>query len=167
MTLTTHALVGTAAAQLFPTHAAVAFGAAFVSHLVIDTLPHWDYPLKSHKKDPNRPMENDMVIGKDFVRDFSIMAGDALLGLLVSLAIFSVFLFSMPVLLVFVGVVGGLLPDALQFVYFKTRSRILYPLQWLHQRIQKGKSLHVSVLRGLRYQAFLVTAVLAIEKLTL
>lgn len=167
MTLTTHAVVGVAAAQLFPEHVVLAFSAAFVSHLALDTIPHWDYHPRSQKKYPDRPLENDMEIGKDFLRDLLFLGSDAMFGLLLSAVLFSVVLFSIPLTLVLVGTVGGLLPDALQFVYYKTRSRILYPLQWLHQRIQKGKSLHVSAFLGLSYQALLVALILLVEKITL
>jgi hypothetical protein len=47
MILSTHAIVGAALASLMPSHPIAAFAAGFASHFVIDSTPHWDYPLKS------------------------------------------------------------------------------------------------------------------------
>ena len=82
MTLTTHAVVGAAAASLFPEHPYLAFAAGFASHFAIDALPHWEYGhyLRSMQWDPAQGMHTDMRLGKDFVRDLAIIAGDALLG---------------------------------------------------------------------------------------
>jgi hypothetical protein len=45
MILSTHAIVGGAIASLFPSHPILIAAAGFTSHLVIDAIPHWDYPL--------------------------------------------------------------------------------------------------------------------------
>src|SRR4051812_919290 len=95
MTLTTHAVVGTAAAVA----ADAAFGfsvtplvlsasalAAFMSHFAADAIPHWNEGqlLSSIVEDSNDPLNIDMKLNKQFVRDLGILATDALLGLLAS-----------------------------------------------------------------------------------
>ena len=82
MTLTTHALVGAAAASLFPEHPYLAFAAGFASHFAIDALPHWDYAdyLRSMEWDPAQHLHTDMRLGKDFLRDLALIGADALLG---------------------------------------------------------------------------------------
>ncbi len=57
---------------------------------------------------------------------------------------------------------AGMLPDPLQFVYYKTRSRLLVPLQRFHIWIQKGKQIYPPALLGLSYQLLLVAAVVSL-----
>ena len=89
MTLTTHALVGAAAASLIPYSPTLALTAGFMSHFAIDAIPHWDYKIKSLQGDPKHPLKADMVIGKDFFIDLIRIGFDALLGVALSLFFFS------------------------------------------------------------------------------
>ena len=164
MTLTTHAVVGAAAASLFPTNPALAFSAGFVSHLVIDSLPHWDYRVLSKKQDFNRLNDDMNVYDKRFVYDLLRIGGDALLGTILAIYIFSFWLFDLPVWFVVLGAWAGILPDPLQFVYWKTRSKLLLPLQRFHVWIQKGKSIEVSPIVGLFLQCILVFLVVSALK---
>jgi hypothetical protein len=138
MTLTTHAIVGAAAASLFPAYPVIGFAAAFASHFALDAIPHWaEGPalLRSVVKDPTNKLKTDMRINKDFLRDLAVLAVDALLGLVIAILILYA-LFQVPLYIVVLGVIGGQLPDALQFVYYKTRLAIMTPLQKFHGRIQ-------------------------------
>ncbi len=167
MTLTTHAIVGAAVAQLFPEHPFLAFSAAFLSHLTIDSLPHWDYDPKSMSKDSADPLATDMKIGPQFFIDLCVIGGDAILGVVLSVVMFSFWLFHAPVPIVLIGAMAGQLPDLLQFVYFKTHSILLEPLQRSHKFVQKGKSLHIPAMRGIGLQAALVSLILIIESFLL
>ncbi len=139
MTLTTHAIVGAAAASLVPAYPVLGFALAFGSHFAIDSIPHWNEGkalLRSIKKDPNDKLKTDMKLGVTFLRDLLVLAADALLGLVLAVCILYL-LFHVPSYVVLIGVVGGQLPDALQFVYMKTRLSIMTPLQKFHGRIQE------------------------------
>lgn len=160
MTLTTHALVGAAAAMLVPAHPALAFAAGFASHLAVDALPHYDYDLRSMKRDPANPLVHKLSFGKEFLLDILQVGGDALLGLSLAVLLFASHLDLSPVLIAFVGALGGIAPDPLQFVYWKTRFPLLEPLQRFHVWIQEGKSLMVSPAVGLSLQLALVLLVL-------
>lgn len=160
MTLTTHALVGAAAASLFPTHPYAAFAAGFASHFAIDALPHWDYRPASLKKDKANPLNTDMVLGKRFFLDLLVIGSDAALGVALSVIIFSYAFFHISPSIIFIGACAGLFPDALQFLYFKTRSKVLEPLQRFHIWIQKGKSLEVEPFYGIALQCALVLLVI-------
>lgn len=143
MTLTTHALVGAAAASFFPEHPYVAFAAGFISHLAIDALPHWDYSnyLGSMQHDPAQRMHTDMRLNKYFLRDLSIIGADALLGFILTFAVARLLHISYELALVGAG--AGIYPDLLQFVYYKIRTTrfepILQYLQHFHIWIQKGR----------------------------
>lgn len=167
MTLTTHAIVGAAAASLFPASPVLAFAAGFASHLAIDSLPHWDYRILS-KQDPlkveDKLQENMNVRSKEFVFDLLRIGSDAALGVVLACFIFSFWLFQFPLWLAVLGAVAGILPDPLQFVYYKTRSKLLLPLQRFHIWVQKGKSIYPPFYIGLGLQLALVAAVLAARK---
>jgi hypothetical protein len=161
VTLTTHALVGASAAVLFPEEPLWAFLVGFASHFAIDSLPHWDYKLRSLQRNQNDLLSTDMKFGKDFLIDLRNTAGDSILGVSLSVLMFAVFVFQAPVFTVLAAACGGILPDFLQFVYFKTRSKLLEPLQKFHIWIQKGKTLMVSGKLGIPLQALLVLLIIA------
>lgn len=163
MTLTTHALVGAAAASLFPTHPYAAFTAGFLSHLAIDAIPHWDYQvwLRSVERDMFDPLKNDMRWGRDFWHDLAIIAADAIIGTILAVLVFG-WWFGLSIPIALVGAWAGILPDFLQFAYFKLRTvwlgAMLLPLQQLHQRLQMGKHRYGwGAVKGLFLQ-FLVVA---------
>lgn len=165
MTLTTHALVGASTAVLFPEKPVAAFVAGFLSHLAIDSLPHWDYKLHSLERDPADLLSTDMKFGDKFLVDLRNTASDSILGVSLSVLIFSVFVFQAPLFTVLVAACAGILPDFLQFVYFKTRSKLLEPLQKFHIWLQKGRSLKVSAAVGLPLQALLVLLIIVSLKI--
>ncbi len=156
MTLATHAIVGAAFAQFFPTHPIAAFLAGFGSHLAIDSLPHWDYEILSIIKDEKRPLETDMTFGKYFFKDCLRMASDTLIGMALVILIFYYFFHSVPLGITLLGAIAGILPDPLQFVYWKTRSPLLLPLQKFHVWVQKNRSLEIKPWIGLSLQLGLV-----------
>lgn len=160
MTLTTHALVGAAAAQLVPAHPALAFVAGFVSHLAIDSLPHWDYELLSMKRDEQNPLSHHLSFGKEFPLDLLRVGSDALLGIALSILIFSQLLETSTWLIALAGAIGGIAPDPLQFVYWLTKWKFMEPLQRFHVLIQKGKELRVHPLVGLSLQLALLLVVI-------
>lgn len=132
MTLTTHAIVGASTATIFSFHPVAAIAAAFLSHFAIDAIRHWDYFPRSFLKDHKDPLKSDMIIGEHFGRDFIIIASDASLGMILSLALFSpssIYDFWTIVL----GAGFGILPDPLQFVYWKLKREPLVSLQRFHK----------------------------------
>lgn len=112
MVLATHAIVGGAAATLFPSHPVIAFFAGFFSHFILDAIPHWDYHqslsilAKVEKKEKSRLS----------IRDLLFTGTDAILGILVTLLIWHPANFAQLEILA-LGVIGGLLPDLLTFMY--------------------------------------------------
>jgi hypothetical protein len=123
MILVTHAITGAAVGQLVGNPvAALVYG--FVSHFLLDAIPHWDYPLS----------EGEVKSGRVPRRDLIKIAADGLLGLasvFIANALFPSLLWWPMVL----GAIGAMLPDALQFAYFKTKWRWLYYLQTFHEWI--------------------------------
>ena len=88
MTLTTHAIIGAAAAKIFSMNPLLAGIAAFASHFLIDAIPHWYYHPSSFTTDDADPLNDNMEIGKDFFFDLVFISLDALWGIFFSLLLF-------------------------------------------------------------------------------
>lgn len=166
MTLATHAVIGAAAASMVPGHPVLAFGAAFASHFVFDAIPHWHYPVKSIRKDKHDRMKNDMVIGKYFIADVAVIGLDALLGIGISLTAFS-YVLHLPHMLVLIGAIAGILPDPLQFVYWKFRHEPITSLQRLHMWIHAATDLDDRLLVGVGSQILLISLSVLLVQLIL
>jgi hypothetical protein len=137
MILTTHAIVGGAVASLFPSHPVLVAGLAFVSHFVIDAIPHWDYPLHSISVKPgadNRTLKLDRAL----VLDLTSIGFDACAGLALAL-----WLFATPATtgVIALGAFAGILPDPLQFVHSLYPHQPLTSLQRFHQWIHSKRRL--------------------------
>lgn len=163
MTLGTHAIVGAAVASALPSHPALGFVLGFSSHFLIDAIPHWDYVLLSAQKDPANPLNNEIALNRDFVIDLFKMGADTAVGLLLVLVLFG--LSGAEILWTSLwGAVGGLLPDALQFVYLKWKHEPMISLQRFHLWIHSKKELEVHPALGIFLQAIVVIAFVVVFK---
>lgn len=164
MVLATHAVAGVAVARLFPDNPALGLGLAIVSHFVLDTIPHWDYPLSSLElpTDGNR-LNQYFRLAPAFVADLLKTGVDALLGALIA---FSVFFphSAMDFWLLILGLTGGVLPDFLQFVFFKYRPRWLRPLQRFHIWIHARRNFNDQPTIGVLMQIALVILIVLVLK---
>ncbi len=162
MILATHAIVGAAAGRIFSNPLA-AFIAAFISHIVIDTIPHWQYVQASFEPGENES-EDDMVLDHRFIGDFLKFSVDCLLG-----AVFAIFVFggewtgfsgiSVPLL---AGIIGGILPDILEFVSFKIRREPLISLRKIHN-VFHGKNIP-ALPYGILSQLAVIAVAVALSK---
>jgi len=162
MILFSHAIVGGALGRFFPQNPIAAFVIGFASHFVLDAIPHWQYSLGSmvNQEDPFS-LDQDMTLGKTFVRDLVKIVIDCFAGFVALLFLFYFhrpFMFTLDAswISVFAGAVGGVLPDALQFVYYKTKSPILLPLQKFHMWVHTKKVLDDQPWIGIPFQTAIV-----------
>ena len=134
MILTNHAITGAALASLVPNEPLIGFSVGFLSHFVLDAIPHWDYKLGSKKEDGNK-MNDDLAINRKFIKDILKIGTDGMTGLLLAYFLFC-FYMKVSVFAVLCGAIGAMTPDALQFVYMKWRYEPLISLQrfhiWIH-----------------------------------
>ncbi len=131
MILTTHAIVGAAVAEIFPSNPILGFFAAFFSHFILDAIPHWDYKIKSHQKNPNDPLNGGIKLGKDFIIDILKVLIDLMLGFILSFLIFSKGGKNSQEIAI-IGALGGMFPDALQFAYWIFKINFLRFIQKIH-----------------------------------
>ena len=137
MTLTTHAIVGAGIVSLTVYNPTLGICAAFLSHFVIEAIPHWSYEIKSTAIQPHSGITHISFSDKSFIRDFFVIGTDGVLGL-----IFSSLLFSTPQTfwVIFAGACAGMLPDILIFIYSRWQHEPLVSLlkfhEWIHTRYQ-------------------------------
>jgi hypothetical protein len=135
MILSTHAVVGGAVASVLPSHPIIGVIAAFVSHFVVDAIPHWDYPLRSIALGPEA--RNQLSWRGARLRDLTLIASDGCAGMLLA-----VLLFSTPatVNIIAFAAMAAMLPDPLQFAYTLYPREPLKSLQrfhgWMHTKYQ-------------------------------
>lgn len=166
MILTSHAIIGVAAASAFPSHPILAFSVALISHYVMDAIPHWEYDLLSSKKDRNNPLNNDITIGKDFISDLMKVSFDMFLGIALSLFVFYFLGLNFYSLLILIaGIIGGIAPDFLQFAYFRFRREPFKFLYLFHYRIHsRNESLEKHFIIGIFLQILTVSLIVLSAK---
>ncbi len=166
MILATHAIIGGALGKLLPNHPVLAFVIGFASHFVADAIPHWHYPLFSAKIDRNDPMKNDMLLNKWFIVDLFNIGADCLLGIIVAV----VFLhppvtMDASMISILAGAIGAVVPDALQFVFWKLPDRPLRALQRFHLWIHSKTDIDAYHLSGIAMQVALAALMIVIANL--
>lgn len=166
MILTSHAIIGVAAASAFPSHPMLAFSAALASHYITDAIPHWEYDLVSSKKDRDNPLNNDITIGKDFFSDLMKVLFDMFLGIAISFFVFYFLGFNFNSLLILIaGIAGGIIPDFLQFAYFRFRREPLKFLYLFHYHIHsRNESLEKHYIVGIFLQILTISLIVLLAR---
>ena len=154
MVLTSHAIVGAALASVIPKYPLAGFVLGFASHFILDAIPHWDYQLRSSRKYLKNRLNDDLIIGPDFYLDLLKISLDLAVGFVLAFFIFGSF---------FWGMVGAVLPDLLQFVYFKARKTPLKYLQRFHRFVHADEDC-VGPVWGIAIQVLLVLFIVIILK---
>ena len=158
MILSTHALVGAAIANMFPSHPGVAFAVGFASHFALDAIPHADYPIRSASLDPK--IGARLRLDRALLQDAVTIGADGMLGLIVAFLLFASPENQWAILL---GAFGAMLPDALQFVYLRFPREPLRTLQRFHRWAHTSAEIKDRVVLAVASQALLVVAVSAIS----
>ena len=160
MTLTTHAVAGALIGAVAYHNPAFAVVAAILSHPLLDAIPHWDYSLSSGDFDENNPMENSInTSGKKFLTDLMKIGFDFCAGLVIVAIMFrntSWQIFA----IAFICALCAIAPDPLQFVYWKTRSKIIEPFQRFHMYLHAKTKLTAWPVLGILCQAVIILILL-------
>ncbi|RJQ14341.1 hypothetical protein C4553_01345 [Candidatus Parcubacteria bacterium] len=162
MTLATHSVIGASLANIITINPWLGFIVGFVSHFLLDAIPHWDYHLGSMQEDKSNKLNNDMKINKSFFFDLIKIGTDMFIGLLIIFVLHGVPRETLFTPLIF-GAVGGVMPDALQFFYFKLRIEPLISIQkfhiWIHTKVRLKRALS-----GVLLQILFIFLVLSVIK---
>lgn len=161
MILSTHIVVGAAAAKIFTNHPVEAFLVGFASHFVLDAIPHWDYPIDSFSAEHagTDPLNKKIRLNAVVLRD----AWRVLIDVAVGTAILAGFVFwptgrvlGADVLLILAGAAGGVLPDFLQFLQGVWKTPVLFWHQKFHDFIHARVKLDDRPLVGVPIQLAIV-----------
>lgn len=138
MILSTHAIIGGAIGQTIPDSPLLALLFGFISHFLLDAIPHWDYRLESLDRNESKPLATTIRLDRSLCRDLvrlGIDTGGGLIIVWLSAGAPPFFIFSDFWLAVLAGAAGALLPDLLQFVYFRSPREPFRSLQRFHHFI--------------------------------
>jgi xanthine/uracil permease len=118
MFITTHAALGALAAEVFPTHPALAFVLGMATHFLADIIPHGDGGLYK-----------GYISGSKVKRAVAYVVIDGVVAIFFILFLFNTQVFENR-LAISMGIAGGVLPDLLVGVYEVTR---VTGLRWFHR----------------------------------
>ena len=131
MILSTHAIVGAAAAQFFPGAPALTFGAAVASHYLVDLIPHREYTVNFFEKVQLGRHEISTVNFKNWNWADTIKVSlDIALGLAVAIFLLG----HLGWLVLTLGILGGILPDTLRFFKPLRKAEILHAKVHYHKK---------------------------------
>jgi SNF family Na+-dependent transporter len=134
MILTPHAIVGATLANIFPDDPALGFGLAFVSHYVLDILPHTEYDIGNFYDKKTRTLNNIFKNKRTFV-NFLFIVVDFIVAVILCVLLFV--RSEKSAVVTFMGILGGLLPDFFQFMYFKFKGEPWKFYQNIHDKLHK------------------------------
>ena len=164
MILVTHAIAGAAAAKLFSSNPIAAFIAAFLSHFVLDAIPHWNYKLLSREENPFDPLNGDMHWGKKFIIDIARISLDFAAGIVLSIVLFKSHS-DYQTSIIILGAFAGMLPDALQFVYWKLKIEPFRTLQKFHRFAHTKHEIENHLVLGVISQTLIIAIIVIISRL--
>ncbi len=162
MILASHAILGAAASRLVPDNLYLGFLLGAASHFVADAISHWDYSLRSATFDEKNRLV-DMRWGRDFLIDLFKIALDIIAGVIISFLIFKVH-GARDFISLFAGIVGGILPDGLQFLYSKIKKEPFVAIEEFHIAIHSKKTIR-DPYRGILSQSAIVAAAVLVSVL--
>lgn len=154
MILAPHILVGAAVVASSPNLGAGLF-LAFLSHFILDSIPHWEYSIEPLKNIKVKGLNYCMPILRRVFLDMSL--GGTILTIAIVLSKNDVDFIAL-----LVGGFFGILPDGLSAFYFlRPKNKILKTVFDIHQKIHFSKNKGAPPLRvGLTWQ--IVASALAI-----
>ena len=126
MILSTHSVVGAGVAYAITGNPFVAFLVGFTSHFILDAMPHWEYSFSEKFRNLDFKSKNFWVDGIKISLDFFVGFILVLLFLQGSFSINYV---------IWAGFLGGVLPDAIQFIGFNPKLKPFFWFRKIHTKI--------------------------------
>lgn len=160
MILTPHALVGAALANSFPSHPALGLTFAFLSHYLLDIIPHAEYSLKGFIDEEKEKVNSIFKNFKSVFKPLSIIGLDFIFGLSVSIFFFVKDKNSL--YLTIFGVLLAVLPDFLQLVYLKSKNKFWTAVQNIHEFFHGENKYRHELFRGTLTQLITIAIFLGI-----
>ena len=155
MILTPHAIIGATISNIFPGYPVVGLVLAIGSHYLIDMIPHNHY---EHQHYILKETKNLATLTNNIkaIYQLGIIIFDFCMGVFISILIFARDWHSLFITLL--GVAGGVLPDFLQFLYYKYKHRHLERHMSFHGKFETKRNLDHNPALGALIQ-FTTTAI--------
>jgi len=156
MILAVHGLAGSFVARAFPSHPLWGLFFAVASHFLLDALPHWEYALGNICSDK----KNRSLFSRSSLIDLAKIILDGCFGVLLPLLLFFPHTRN-ELFIVLMGSVGGMLPDVVEFLYWKLNWNILGYFSRFHRSCHHTSRSSVTV-AGLAVRCALVVGFFSI-----
>ena len=153
MILTPHTIIGAAIANIFPSNPEIGFVLAFFSHYAMDAIPHNHYKHDSLILKKTESIASIFHNIKAFLQ-LTLILADFFVGTFIAILIFSRDWNSLFITLL--GVLGGVLPDFFQFLYFKFKKEPFISLQKFHGKFEHNPNLDDRPVTGTLIQVLTV-----------
>lgn len=167
MTLTSHSIIGAAIANLVPANPEIGFALAFASHYLSDMVPHAELVSEDsiiEKRDDGDSFDKKNL--KSIFHNAESSFGFLLIGLDFAVAIIlCMFIFVRnreSLIATIAGIIGGVLPDFLQFLYYKIRKEPFIFLQKIHNFFHNPDKMKDKPIKGIATQIITVAIVVGI-----
>lgn len=153
MILTTHALIGAAIANAFPSELHIGLPFAFLSHYLMDIIPHTNYGHEHFLNEKNTMAEIDLK---------NLKAVEQVIFIVLDIvsAILLVFLFFVrdekTFLLSVSGAFLGVLPDVMNFLRYRIGGRFFILAREIHDKFHYNKNYSHSLIYGVLTQFGLI-----------
>lgn len=155
MILTSHALIGAAIANTFPTEPLLGLTLSFVSHYMVDILPHTNYANDNLKKKFKNIFQEIESYKELF---FAII--DVVMAVLL---VYIIFVRDRDTLILSIaGAFVGVLPDILNFIFQKYSVRYLHIFDKAHNTLHYSKDYNHGYIHGVVTQFIAVLVFVAI-----
>ncbi len=165
MTFATHAVVGVAVAQFFPAHPGIGFVAALASHYLSDMLPHWNLQYQSviHNPAETTHTHNRLKFSPRLWWEIGEVLLEFVVGGLLAIFLYRYTLMVLAWPLIIAGLLGGVLPDVLQFLSLLIKRQPFIGLQKIHDYFHVAHDREITqVIPGLLWQiAFILVIVVS------
>jgi len=159
MILTPHAILGATLANIFPNEPALGFSLAFVSHYVLDVIPHADYDITGF-------LDKDTKTVKSIVNNIKGTLHFLCIIFDFSVAVLLCILFFVrdgkSLIITFIGILGGVLPDFFQFLYYKYKKQPWIFFQMVHKKVHNLDKMEDRRLCGFLIQFFVIIFILSL-----
>ena len=157
MILASHAIIGAAVGRLFPSSPLYGFLAGLLSHYAMDAIPHLEYMLQSVFK------RKESGVGRVKAREIIYAGVDLAIGILFAFAVFPKGLESPEILPLYLGILGGILPDALQLFHLFYKGEPLRTHQKFHNAVHARRHFRDQPLTGIPLQIAIVALFILIS----
>lgn len=144
-------VAGAAAAKVLSSHPLEAFVIGWLSHYILDSVVHWDYPLSITGGEEHAPLNIREASKKLIAYDVAKVLIDVLLGALI-IYVLSRNFSPDNIHLLIAGAFGATIPDFLQFLYGVFKVRILAILQDFHNFMHAKRTLKGRPIFGITAQ---------------